>query len=362
MPDGGVNDGPHQPELREQVTIFQLITPLLQRWKVVAGLPLTLSLLAIGLSLLLKPRYEAITTFTADLASNAVPGGLGGLASFANQFGITGLATSGFTPDFFAEVIKSQEILRETLLSPFHAPNRAGMDSSQLLLDILAINGDSLEGRINAGLRLLSRSTTTRVDRRSGLVVLSVELPSPRLAADVANRMVELLNQFNLERRQSQSRAQRRFAGERLDQAARELQDAESQNLRFLQANRRYADSPLLAFEANRLQRQVQLRQEVYVTLSREYEQARIFEVRDTPVLTIIDPARVPDRRSFPRRKLLVVFAVLFGGLAAAMIAFIQDSIADARQADRPDYRAWRAAWKRVRTELPWVSRKSGVE
>src|SRR5207247_2477511 len=108
--------------------------------------------------------------------------------------GITGLASSGFTPDFFAEVIKSQEIRRETLLSPFHDPRRLGTDSTRALLDILAIDGASPEDRVDTGLRLLSSQTTTRVDRRSGLVVLSVELQSPQLAADVANRMVELLN------------------------------------------------------------------------------------------------------------------------------------------------------------------------
>src|ERR687884_549677 len=106
---------------------------------------------------------------------------------------------------------------------------------------------------MSAGVRRLTGLTRVAVDRRTGVVTLSVALRDPVLAAAVANRMVQLLDEFNVKRRQTQSRLQREFVGGRLAQAERELRDAEQKELRFLQTNRLYAASPLLRFEATRL-------------------------------------------------------------------------------------------------------------
>src|SRR5207249_3673934 len=151
---------------------------------------------------------------------------------------------------------------------------------------------------------------------------------------------------------QSQSRERRRFVGERLQQAERELRDAEAQHLRFLQANRRYAGSPLLAFEENRLTRQVQLRQEVFQTLTREYEEARIAEVQDTPLLTTIDPAVPPDRRTSPRRKLMVLLAAIASGLTALALAYVGEYHRTAQAQDGSQYRNFLEAWRDATAEF----------
>jgi uncharacterized protein involved in exopolysaccharide biosynthesis len=164
--------------------------------------------------------------------------------------------------------------------------------------------------------------------------------------------MVELLNQFNLERLQSQSRARRQFAQERRDEAEKELKDAESEQLRFLQTNRRYADSPLLSFEEQRLARQVQLRQDVFMTLTREYEQARIAEVRDTPLLTVIDQAVPPERRSFPPRKLIVLLVMIASALTGVTLAYLRELQRAVQLEDRPEYRSFQQAWRAARNDL----------
>jgi uncharacterized protein involved in exopolysaccharide biosynthesis len=340
-------------------SIFDVLTPLLRRWRMMIVIPLVCGVAAGAVSLVLPPEYAATTSFTTDLSPGSGPSGLSGLASLAGQFGITGLTTTSLSPDFFAEVLKSRELLRATLLSRFRGPRSPDSDSGRTLLELWNIGGNSQEARISEGIRLLSRHLSTRVDKRAGIVTLRIEGRPADLAADVANRMVSLLNQFNLERRQSQSRAQRQFVGERLAQAERDLRGAEAEHLQFLQTNRRYEDSPLLRFQEGRLARTVALRQEIFVTLSREYEQARIAEVRDTPVLTIIDAATPPDRRSFPRRKIMVLAALVVGVLIAVFIGFVDEVRRDADSAGRDDYRAFKAAWAEVRSEVRalWRSR-----
>ena len=174
-------------------------------------------------------------------------------------------------------------------------------------------------------------------------------MPSRELAAAVANRMVELLNRFNLERRQSQSREERRFSGDRLASAERELRAAEQTYLAFLERNRAYTESPVLTFEATRLSREVQVKQEVFLTLTKSYEQARIAEVRDTPVLTVIDPAVPPVMRTRPRRILGTIVGGLLAGMLGIALAYAIDFRKKARSEARPDYRELQEAWSEAR-------------
>jgi tyrosine-protein kinase Etk/Wzc len=163
---------------------------------------------------------------------------------------------------------------------------------------------------------------------------------------------VELLNQFNLERLQSQSRARRRFAAERKDQAEQELHEAQAQHLKFLQSNRQYDASPLLSFEQNRLSAQVELRQNLVQTLTREYEEARIAEVRDTPVLTTIDPAIPPDRRTSPKRKLVVLLAMVASGFTALALVYLGEYQRVARLEHESQYRDFLQAWRDAKAGL----------
>jgi uncharacterized protein involved in exopolysaccharide biosynthesis len=167
--------------------------------------------------------------------------------------------------------------------------------------------------------------------------------------------MLRLLNQFNLERRQSQSHEQRRFTGDRLREAEQELREAERAQLRFLQTNRQYEGSPLLEFQAAQLARAVQLKQEVFLTLTKAHEEARIAEVRDTPVLTVIDSAVAPAKRSGPRRVLGTVVAFIVGGTLGVLLAYLATAWARTRRAPAPDYLEFRAALEEARRATPRV-------
>jgi len=334
-----------------QLSLFDALIPIVRRWRLTMALPLSVAFLAAVISLIVPSSYTARTTFTTDAASSGLSSGLGGLASLAGQLGVSGLATGAGSPDFYADVLRSRSILEATLMSRFATTDTEDGDSLRTLLDILDVDGDTERERLDNGVRVFESRVSTRVNRRTGVVTLSVEARPATLAADVANRMVALLNDFNLRRLQSQSSEQRRFAGERLQQAERELREAEEAQLAFRKANREYANSPTLAFEEGRLSRRVQLRQEVYLTLTREYEQARIAEVRDTPVLTIIDVATPPERRSAPRRKLIVVIALLLSGMVGIGAAYLAEYESNLVGGRDQGYHAFAAALRQATDE-----------
>ena len=161
------------------------------------------------------------------------------------------------------------------------------------------------------------------------------------MSAQIVQRLLDIVNTFNLESRQTQAQAERRFEEDRLAQARQELRDSEDRMQLFLQSNRDFQNSPQLQFEQGRLQRDLTVRQQVVLSLAQSYEQARIAEVRNTPVITVVEhpaPPVLPD----PRRLLLKGLLGLVGGaLLGALGALWRDLLGRSRDADPDEFAAF---------------------
>jgi tyrosine-protein kinase Etk/Wzc len=78
--------------------------------------------------------------------------------------------------------------------------------------------------------------------------------------------------------------------------------------------------------------RDVKYHQVVFEMLARQYEAAKLDEAKDTSVIQVLDPAQVPDRKSKPKRAIMVILATLAAGFLAILVAFIQEAMAKAGQ------------------------------
>jgi uncharacterized protein involved in exopolysaccharide biosynthesis len=76
----------------------------------------------------------------------------------------------------------------------------------------------------------------------------------------------------------------------------------------------------------------------MYLTLRREYETARIQEVNDAPVITVVDPAVPPHKKSRPKRALLVLMALALAGLSGLFWALGAEYLVRARSAETDRY------------------------
>lgn len=74
-----------------------------------------------------------------------------------------------------------------------------------------------------------------------------------------------------------------------------------------------FEEVPQVSLELARLIRQVRVEEKVFELLVQEYEKARIDEARDTPTIQVLDPATVPEVRTRPKRKLLVILGGVLG-------------------------------------------------
>jgi uncharacterized protein involved in exopolysaccharide biosynthesis len=217
---------------------------------------------------------------------------------------------------------------------------------------MLRTKGRNQADSLARGVEKLNERISIRVDDQTSIVRVSVDGEYPALAATVANRIIEYLNEFNTKKRQSQARERRKFTEGRVVAADSALRSSEEAVKTFYERNRGWQQSPELTFEETRLRRQVDIGQQIYGTLKREYETARIEEVNDTPVITVIDRAVPPEKRSGPKRWLLIVLAVALAGTIGVLWAFGAGYVDQARRDPQDDYRELRSLLQRVRRDV----------
>ena len=342
---------PREPESGSEISLIRLLNIVLAHRSIVVACSVLLFILVVGVTLILPRTYTTAASFTPQ--SERLPSNLAGIAA---QFGVAlPGGDAGASPDFYVELLESRRILGETIKTRYTFPTDTG-EVSGTLMDILEIEGETEGEREETALRRFRGMVTAELDRPSSVVTVEVETDNPQLSARIAQRLLELLNRFNLETRQSQAAAERRFTERRLAEAKLELLEVENRLQAFLEINRDVGTSPLLRFRQERLEREVSIRQQVVSALAQNYEQARIDEVRDIPLITIVEEpvARaLPDSRMVLLRGILALVAgALLGSLVAFFMAFVRASRTDAADELDEFRRLKRATARDIRR--PW--------
>ena len=284
-----------------------------RRWRTVVAYALVAGVAGAIVVLMLPKIYVARATLIADAPER--PQLSGSLAQVAGQFGLLGLSGNR-APSFYRDLLRSRRALTALASTSIHDPETGRLNPVYQVYSGGRI--DSLtRRRTEAVLRTLGRRLETTVDERTSAIRVALGGPDPEQAAEALDSLLSLTNQFAVTNLRTRAHERREFVETQAAQARANLEVAEDSLRRFYERNRRLADSPTLQFEEARLRRRVDLRQDLYLALSRELDQARIDEVRDTPILNVIDPPVPPSRHEVPNRRALTLLAAFFGGLAA---------------------------------------------
>ena len=73
--------------------------------------------------------------------------------------------------------------------------------------------------------------------------------------------------------------------------------------------------------------RDVKYNETIFEILARQFEIAKLDEAKQGALIQVVDPAIVPDKRSFPRRTLIVIGATVLGFFVGAFSAFFRDGV-----------------------------------
>jgi len=314
------------------ISLWWYASVVLRRWRVVVLVPTLVAAIVAVSSLLSARQYVASAAFVPQ----EPPAAQSGLGELARQFGVAAPRANASSPQFYADLLVSREVLRDVILTPYSVGS--GSDSSVDLLQYFHIAVPNRDDAVVLAIRRLRRVLSVRTDRNTGVVSFQVRTDVPTLSVRVVGRLLELVNEFDLHRRQTQARAEREFVEGRLALADTALMAAEDDLAAFYRRNRRFSDAPGLVAEEARLKRKVDLRQQLYITLAQNRETARIEELRSTPVITVLERPEAfvePDARGTIGKTIVAFFAV---GFLAVGLAFLKEYLAKSREAGAADY------------------------
>lgn len=266
-----------------EISIAELWSVLKASRARIALITVASTVLAVAVAFLLPPVYraEVLLAPVSDDQSGAAAGltsQLGGIASLA---GIS-LGGSGGGKDEFIAILQSRVLsdffVRENNLLPILFEDdwdaAAGKWKSSDPVDVPTL-WDAF--------KLMDKKVRQIViDKKTGLVTLSIEWRDPELAAQWAEGLVKRANAYLRQ------------------QAVRHAEN----NLAYLQDQARKTTS-------------VELQQAIYRLMEAEVKKSMLANVNEEYAFKVLDPAVVPEEKLRPKRGLIVVFGALFGLLVA---------------------------------------------
>ncbi|CAN5349343.1 Wzz/FepE/Etk N-terminal domain-containing protein [soil metagenome] len=318
----------------DEISVFAIASVILRwRWHIVA-----FAVLGVGLGLmngLSKPRlFMSSATFIPKSSQE----GASGIALAASQFGFNfPSASGGWGPAMYVQLIQSRALLEPIVFDTVDVPEEGKRRIA--LMDLLQIKAPTREQAVTTAVGTLNGMIAANEEKKLGGVTVTVKTRWPSVSLALTNRLVQRVNQFNLETRKSQAAVERQFVETQALESERALREAEDNLQAFLQSNRDISGSPGLAFGRDRLQREVTRRNQLYTSWLQSREEARIREIRDTPVITVFENPRLAFKGEPRRSALKGILGGLAGALLGVLFALLADALAGARRSKREDAR-----------------------
>jgi len=276
------------------------------------------SILVLAYTYTLTPLYKSEISLYPVLSSSK-PAGLSQLQGLASSFGYDlGTTESNFN---IPDVVNSKRIKLAiinhdwyfsdiedtmTLLDYWHKDDKPGLLSRIFGAKESDPELKRMKWETDA-LKKIGERISVSESKKTGLITVSVLSEEPRLSKEIvtfiADALINYINQVQLK----QASENRQFIEERIKETEAQLNESEETLKRFREDNRSIKDSPELQLELERLMRDVEVNQQVYITLKQQYEIARIEEVKEAPVVNVLDEGREAVEKSKPYRKKIVI-------------------------------------------------------
>ncbi|MBD2699630.1 lipopolysaccharide biosynthesis protein [Spirosoma sp. BT702] len=278
--------------------------------------------------------YTSQTTVLPEIQTKA--GNLGNLSSLAGLAGIdigsgASAGTDAIRPDVYPDVLQSVPFALHLLKQPVYSKLFGKETSLEQFINEVnkpswlgSLFNSEDPGKAEAALPVtkskplvitkkqenlvlvVHESVAGTYDKKTGKIQVTTTWTDPIVAATVAKLSLDYLTEYISGYRTEKARSQVLFLESRLSEAKSRYQLAEYALSKFRDQNRSlYLNTAKI--EEQRLQADYILAQGVFGDLSKQLEQAKIKVAEDAPVFKLLEPARVPLKKSGPKRSVLIL-------------------------------------------------------
>lgn len=318
------------------VSLFSVGTVLLRRARLITSL----GFIGAVSGLLLGLLSQKLFTSNASFVPRDNEGNASGLSALAGQYGVripasgAGGATA-WSPGVYVVLLTSSSVLEPLALDTVSVSEEGGR--VVVVADLFGIEQGPPAIRALRGAIELRKRVAVLEDRRLNMVRLSVTTKWPSVSFIIAQRLLDLVNTYNIKSRQTFAAAERRFIESQTAEAQEELRRTEDQLERFDRTNRSAAGAPSLEFARDRLKRDVTHQQQIFTALRQSLDDARIREHRGLDAIFIIERPLLPAIRDARGSIGKMLLGAVAGTLLGVLIALVAAQISWARRRGSSD-------------------------
>ncbi|WP_062125732.1 Wzz/FepE/Etk N-terminal domain-containing protein [Geofilum rubicundum] len=343
-----------------QLKILGLLKSLWLGRGVILSMIFFFVVLGVLIALLSPERFQSrVVILPHSESSDRSLGGLGGLANLAgvDLGGMMIGSSSELSPMLYSDVVYSTPFIIQLINSSFFFP-----EENDTMTYIDWMRNDSVAGigktivkytvklpwtvkelisspveqvpsswiQDSTSFILIDEITSQFVDRikedvsvvlneDNGLVSITVNSHDALLSAQLTERVQQMLEDYIVEYKTSQSRLNLEFIEEQYREKRSEFETVRAELFEYRDANRNRV-SERDDFRHQLLQDKYSLTQMLNNNLAEQVEQAKISVSRDTPVFSVIEPVKVPIERFSPKRSRIVLTSILLGAIMGVLV------------------------------------------
>uniref|UniRef100_UPI004047FBBF Wzz/FepE/Etk N-terminal domain-containing protein n=1 Tax=Algoriphagus sp. TaxID=1872435 RepID=UPI004047FBBF len=351
----------NQDQNSDEIDLRDLIIPLWKARKQILTIATISGILGGIIGFLTPATYTASSTFLPQTAQagGGLSGSLGGLASLAGINLSTGAGGVGEIPPSMYATVLTSEPFRKRILdakiwvngdSVTYRDYLESQPSSALgtiqeytiglpgkLIGVLSSSEEIKEGIAEAGLQPLSDKEyklqnalagkiSLTNDKKEGVVSLTVVEGNAMIAAQVAKVTEEVLQDWIIEHKVKNAKAQYDFIEKQFETKQKEFFSIQEQLANYTDRNQNVLAASYLT-RLDRLQAEFDLVNTVYSELAKQKEQAAIQLSKDTPTFSVLDPVKVPKEKTGPKKSIYILGAFFIGLILTAAWFLVQKRV-----------------------------------
>ena len=338
----------NQDQNSDEIDLRDLILPIWKARKQILAIATICGILGGIIGFLTPATYTASSTFLPQTSQSGggLAGSLGGLASLAGINLDAPMSGGDIPPSMYATVLASEPFRKRILDAKIWVKGDSLTYRDYLVNQPKAVVGTILEytiglpGKIvgsgseaatfpnNGELQAISdeenklhnalaEKISLANDKKEGVVSLTVVEDDPLIAAQVAKVTEEVLQDWIIEHKIKNAKAQFDFIEKQFESKQKEFFSIQDQLAGYMDRNQNVLSATYLT-RLERLQAEFDLVNTVYSELAKQKEQAAIQLSKDTPTFSILDPVKVPKEKTGPRKSIYVLGAFFVGLIFSA--------------------------------------------
>jgi uncharacterized protein involved in exopolysaccharide biosynthesis len=221
----------------------------------------------------------------------------------------------------YPTIVTSEAVLKNVIYQKYRT--KLFSDSTDLI-KTWDVDDKDPQLAYEAMLRSLRDGLEVSLDNKTSVLSISLLTREPQLSADIVNTIASELDVFVRTKRTTNASEQRKWIEGRLKEVKGDLEKSENALKDFRENNRRVSDSPQLLLEQERFIREMQINSTLYTELKKQYELTKIEEIKNIPIVNVMDAGRPAALWEKPRKRIIVSVSFLLSIFAGMSFVYLK--------------------------------------